>query len=111
MSKPKHLEDQELEELFQTLNSPLTSRDFVDGVMRRLKRHTRVRRFALATATTIGVAISAEPFVQLANELGARLVFVGTHWPVFMRPIDAQIVVAMILCAASLPSALRWLSK
>lgn len=111
MSDPKRLGDQELEPLFQALNSPLTDSDFVDEVMRRVRRHTRVRRFTLASATTIGVAISAEPFVHLGSWLGARLVFAGMHWPEFMRPIEVQILAVMILCAVSLPSALRWLSK
>jgi len=111
MSDREQPQEQELKQLFRALNSPLSNRDFVRDVMRRATRYARIRRFTLATSATIGLAISVGAFVQLANRLQERLVFVGMHWAEYMRSMEAQIVAAVILCAVVLPCVLRRLSR
>ena len=111
MNDPENLNHQELERIFQTLNSPLDRSLFVSDVMRRVTRYTRVRRITLATATIAGFTISAAPFFTLANRIGKKLGLAMMHWAESMHPTDAHILAAAILLAVAVPSVLRWLSR
>lgn len=111
MNDREQSDENDLERLFQTLNSPLSDRRFVRDVMRRTNRYARVRRLTLGFSASIGVAISAVPFIQLIRGLAERLAFAGIQWTESMHWIEIQILVAAILCSAALPSVLRWMSR
>jgi hypothetical protein len=111
MTEPEHLDEQELERIFQTLNSPLNSSDFAKDVMRRVTRYRRLRRLTLATASIIGLAVSAIPFFRLVNWSREGLVLAVLNREDFAQPLNAEILAATILLAVALPSVLRWLSR
>jgi hypothetical protein len=103
--------DEQLKELFQSLNRPLSDQAFVDIVMRRLSRRARARRVTLTAASVAGFAVSAGPLYRLINRLSEGLAFAVSHWAEFAPVPDIQLFSVIVLVAIASPAALRWLSR
>ncbi len=106
-----HDEDREFERLFRTLENSVDGADFTSDIMRRIRRHMRMRRAVLAVAAAIGIAITLGPMSQLFDLTSDLLLGATMRWSVTLAAADYIPPIIVLIMILAWPGALRWLAR